>query len=117
MRLGMHLTIDSAGSAVNLQTQNGASVNEAVRQYLLDARGVEATLAALQLTWPDSAPEYAGRMSIETSDDLATWHLQVAAAPHCAPNGSPVKSRSCPKGTLRFYWPMAVPRPPARRAT
>jgi Protein of unknown function (DUF3999) len=78
---GVHLTINSAGSAVNLQTQNGIPVNASVRQYLLDARGLDATLSALQLGWPDGAPEYTGRLIVEVSDDLAAWHSLAAAAP------------------------------------
>jgi hypothetical protein len=78
---GVHLTINSAGSAVNLQTQNGTPVNATVRQYLLDARGLDATLSALQLGWPDGAPEYTGRLIVEVSDDLAVWHSLAAAAP------------------------------------
>ncbi len=78
---GVHLTINSAGSALNLQTQNGTPVNATVRQYLLDARGLDATLSALQLGWPDGAPEYTGRLNVEVSDDLAAWHSLGAAAP------------------------------------
>jgi hypothetical protein len=78
---GVHLTINSSGSAVNLQTQNGASTNAAVRQYLLDARALDATLSALQLGWPDTAAEYTGRLTVEVSDDLAAWRSLVAAAP------------------------------------
>jgi hypothetical protein len=78
---GVHLTINSAGSAVNLQTQNGTSANAAVGQYLLDARSLDATLSALQLGWPDTATEYTGRLSLEVSDDLAAWRSLVAAAP------------------------------------
>lgn len=78
---GVHLTINSAGSAVNLQTQNGATANAAVRQYLLDARALDAAFSALQLGWPDGAPEYTGRLNVEVSDDLAAWHSVVAAAP------------------------------------
>jgi Protein of unknown function (DUF3999) len=77
---GVHLTINSAGSAANLQTQNGTPVNTTVRQYLLDARGLDATLSALQLGWPDGAPEYTGRLNVEVSDDLTAWH-SLAAAP------------------------------------
>jgi hypothetical protein len=78
---GVHLTINSTGSAVNLQTQNGTTTNAAVRQYLLDARALDATLSALQLSWPDAASEYIGRLSVEVSDDLAVWRSLVAAAP------------------------------------
>jgi Protein of unknown function (DUF3999) len=78
---GVHLTINSPGSAVNLQTQNGTTAYAAVRQYLLDARAPDATFSALQLGWPDGAPEYTGRLSVEVSDDLAAWHSVAAAAP------------------------------------
>jgi len=78
---GVHLTINSPSSAVNLQTQNGAAATAAVRQYLLDARALDATFSALQLGWADGAPEYTGRLSVEASDDLAAWHSVVAAAP------------------------------------
>ena len=78
---GVHLTINSPGSAVNLQTQNGAAATAAVRQYLLDARALDTTFSALQLGWADGAPEYTGRLSVESSDDLAAWHSVVAAAP------------------------------------
>jgi Protein of unknown function (DUF3999) len=78
---GVHLTINSTGSAVNLQTQNGTISNAAVRQYLLDARSLDATLSALQLSWPNAASEYIGRLSVEVSDDLAAWRSLVAAAP------------------------------------
>jgi hypothetical protein len=78
---GVHLTINSAGSAVNLQTQNGAPASGGVRQYLLDARAVDSALSALQLAWPDAAAEFTGRLSIEVSDDLAAWHTLMSAAP------------------------------------
>jgi hypothetical protein len=78
---GVRLTINSAGSAVNLQTQNGSSTNTTVRQYLLDARALDGAISGLQLGWPEGAAEYTGRLSVEISDDLAVWRSLVAAAP------------------------------------
>ncbi len=78
---GVHLTINSAGSAVNLQTQNGTATKAAVRQYLLDARALDATLSALQLAWREGSAEYTGRLAIEVSDDLAGWRSLAATAP------------------------------------
>jgi Protein of unknown function (DUF3999) len=78
---GVHLTINSAGSAVNLQTQNGTATTATVRQYLLDARALDATLSALLLAWPEGSAEYTGRLGIEVSDDLAAWRSLVATAP------------------------------------
>jgi Protein of unknown function (DUF3999) len=77
---GVRLTINSAGSAVNLQTQNGSPTNS-VRQYLLDARALDSTFSALQLGWPATAGEYSGRLSIEVSDDLAAWRTLIVAVP------------------------------------
>jgi hypothetical protein len=78
---GVHLTINSSSSAVNLQTQNGTTTNAGVRQYLLDARALDATLSALQLSWPDAASDYIGRLTVEVSDDLAVWRSLVTTAP------------------------------------
>jgi hypothetical protein len=78
---GVRVTISSPGSAVNLQTQNGGTADSSISQYIIDGRGFDATVAALQLAWPDTAPEYSGRVRIEGSDDLATWRSIAAAAP------------------------------------
>jgi hypothetical protein len=77
---GVRLTIDSPGSAVNLQTQS-SGVNAAVNQYILDGRALTSTVAALRLNWPETASDYSGRVKIEVSDDLGTWQTIVAAAP------------------------------------
>lgn len=78
---GVHLTINSPGSAVNLQTQNGAPTEGGVPQYLLDARAFDSALSALQLAWPDMAAEFTGRLNVEVSDDLAAWRTLMSAAP------------------------------------
>jgi hypothetical protein len=78
---GVHLSINSADSAVNLQTQNGTATTTAVRQYLLDTRTLDTALAALQLGLPDGAPDYTGRVGVEVSDDLAAWHSVLTSAP------------------------------------
>ena len=77
---GLRLTIDSPGSAVHVQTQSAATSAEA-RQYILDARGIDTSISALQLAWPDSAEDYAGRLTLEVSDDLGAWSTVVAGAP------------------------------------
>src|SRR5260221_8048962 len=76
---GVHLTINSNNTTVNLQTHNGATAISGVRQYLLDARALDEALSALKLDWPDEASEYTGRVSVEVSDDLTDWHFLVVA--------------------------------------
>jgi Protein of unknown function (DUF3999) len=78
---GVRLSIDSPGSAVKLQTQNGGTVDTAVNQYILDQRALDASISALQLQWPEAAGDYSGRVRIEASDDLGSWRTVVAAAP------------------------------------
>ncbi len=78
---GVRVTIDSPGSAIKLQTQNGTEVATAVYQYILDARALDTRISGLRLQWPESASEYSGRVRLEASDDLGSWRTVVAAAP------------------------------------
>lgn len=78
---GIHVTIDSPRSAINLQTNNGGTIAMTVNQYILDARTLDAPVSALVLGWPDAAADYSGRVRIEASDDLGSWRTVVAAAP------------------------------------
>ncbi len=78
---GVRVTIDSPGSAIKLQTQNGAGVAAAVYQYILDARALDARISGIRLQWPETASEYSGRVRLEASDDLGSWRTVVAAAP------------------------------------
>lgn len=78
---GIRLTIESAGSAVNLDTRRGDGPNLPINQYLLDGRALVSPVSALQLSWPETAADYSGRVKVEVSDDLDGWRTVVAAAP------------------------------------
>jgi hypothetical protein len=78
---GVRVSIDSPGSAIHLQTQNGGAVDAAVGQYILDGRGLDVVLSGLRLDWPETASDYSGRVRIEASDDLGSWRTVVTAAP------------------------------------
>jgi hypothetical protein len=78
---GLRLTIDSPGSAVHVQTQGSAATSGEARQYILDARGIDAAISALRLAWPDSADDYSGRLTLEVSDDLGAWTPVMSGAP------------------------------------
>jgi Protein of unknown function (DUF3999) len=104
---GVHLTINSAGSAVNLQTQSGSPAQPSIHQYLMDARATNASISALQLSWPDAAEDYTGRLRIEVSDDLAAWRPIVAAAPiaNLHANGqSLIENRVTVAPTVAKFW-------------
>jgi len=104
---GVRLTIDSAGSAVNLQTQRESGINIAVNQYILDGRGFEAAVSALRLVWPETASDYSGRLRIEVSDDLGSWVTLVVGAPiaNLHANGqSLVENRVAIPPTRTKFW-------------
>ena len=62
-----------------MQTNGRAAENGPAAQYLIDARPLDAPIAALELSWPDSSADFSGRIRIESSDDLSTWHPLLAA--------------------------------------
>jgi len=78
---GLRVTLDSPNGAIKLQTDGRPAGDAPVTQYLIDARPLDAAIAALQLSWPESSADFSGRMRIECSDDLANWRLVVVAAP------------------------------------
>jgi hypothetical protein len=78
---GIHVTIDSPRSAINLQTQNGSAGDLLANQYILDGRALDSAVSALRMSWSEPASDYSGRVSVEASDDLGFWRTVVAAAP------------------------------------
>lgn len=44
-------------------------------------RGPSLPLCALDLTWPNSALDFSGTQRVESSDDLAAWHLIKRESP------------------------------------
>ena len=78
---GIHVTIDSPRSAINLQTQNGSGGDLSANEYILDGRALDSGVSALRMSWPEAASDYSGRASVEASDDLGSWRTVVAGAP------------------------------------
>jgi len=104
---GIHVTIDSPRSAINLQTQNGGVGDLLANQYILDGRALESAVSALRMSWPDAASDYSGRMSVEVSDDLGSWRTVVAAAPiaNLRANGQMlIENRIALAPTAAKYW-------------
>jgi hypothetical protein len=77
----VRVTIDSQNAAVRLQTRGSAAAGGAAKQYILDGRPVGFSVAAMQLTWPDDAADFSGRLRVDASDDFATWRTLAEAAP------------------------------------
>jgi hypothetical protein len=77
----IRVTIESGKGAINVQTGNQASQSDRVSRYLVDGRALDVPVSALRLEWPQDAPDFAGRMSVEESDSLTDWRMVRAVAP------------------------------------
>jgi hypothetical protein len=85
---GLRVTIQSSGTAVNVQAGAAPAESSTIESYLLDARQTAAPLYALQLQWPDDAPDFTGSVRVESSDDLQSWHAVTGDAPVVNLHGS-----------------------------
>ncbi len=104
---GIHVTIDSPRSAINLQTQNGSGGDLSANEYILDGRALDSGVSALRMSWPEAASDYSGRVSVEASDDLGSWRTVVAAAPiaNLRANGQMlIENRIVLAPTAAKYW-------------
>ncbi len=79
----MRVTVDSPSTALMALTvsSSGLASGTVPQRYLLDTRAFKDSVAALQLGWVPAPAEFSGRVRIESSDDLDSWHTIVAAAP------------------------------------
>ena len=72
---------DAAGTTIDLATRDGASIRgERLAGYLIDASELKSPPTALKLTLPEGT-NASTRVSVEGSDDLATWRALNASAP------------------------------------
>jgi hypothetical protein len=71
---GVHVTIQSQGTDVNVQAGAATADRQAISSYVVDARELTLPLYALQLHWPEDAAEFSGSIRVEASDDLGSWH-------------------------------------------
>jgi hypothetical protein len=85
---GVRVTIQSSGTAVNLQAGAAPAQRSIISSYLLDARQIDQPFYALQLQWPPDAADFTGAMRVEGSDDLRSWHTAVGDAPVVNLHGS-----------------------------
>jgi hypothetical protein len=77
----VRITIESGGTRLNAQAAAGDAAASAITSYVLDGRALGAPVAAFELTWPDDAPDFAGRLRVESSEDLGNWYPVADAAP------------------------------------
>jgi hypothetical protein len=78
---GVRVTIQSLGTAVHVQAGETDAASQTVNGYVLDARELTLPILTLRLHWPEGAPEFTGRIRVESSDDLGSWHPVSNDAP------------------------------------
>lgn len=103
----LRVTIESGKNAINVRAAGQSRPGGRVATYLVDGRTLEAPVAALQLSWPEDAADFAGRVKVEASDDLASWQLAAGAAPVAnlhADSGRLVEQRVELPPTRAKYW-------------
>lgn len=78
----LRVTIESGGTRVDARTDGkGGSNGSGIKTYVVDARGLNAGVAAFKLQWMHSDSDYAGRLRVEASEDLGNWNLVRDGAP------------------------------------
>jgi hypothetical protein len=81
----LRVTIETGGSKVDVRVPGTAAAERsspaAITGYVLDGRVLTSAISGMQIGWPDDAPEFAGRLRVEASDDLGYWQTLVDAAP------------------------------------
>jgi hypothetical protein len=77
----LRVTIASGKNAINLQAAAQVPPEGHIGTYLVDGHALEGPVAALQLQWPEEAPDFAGRMRVESSGNLSDWQVVAAVAP------------------------------------
>ena len=78
---GMHVTIQSLGTAVNVEAAGRAAEPNAIKGYIIDARALNFPLSVLRLQWQEQAPEFSGTVRLDSSDDLGSWQTARGDAP------------------------------------
>jgi len=77
----MRVAIASHDATISVQTGDPSSAPLRAISYVLDAQALDTPVAALQVHWPEGAPDYAGKLRVEAGDMLGIWHVVVYAAP------------------------------------
>ncbi len=77
----LRVTIESGKNAISVRAPGEPAEAGRVSTYLVDGRALQGAVAALRLQWPEDAADFAGRMKVEASDNLADWHIVSLAAP------------------------------------
>lgn len=76
----VHIATDRDGAVVDFWQQAPSSENELITRYLIDASALDKPVEKLLLGWDDTAESFLVPVSLEYSNDLASWQPLVQHA-------------------------------------
>ena len=79
--LDLQIRRDVQGTVINLSNRSGVTGQNKLVGYLLDGSKVGPPIKEIELQWSESIANYVGSVTIEASDDLATWRILAKDAP------------------------------------
>jgi Protein of unknown function (DUF3999) len=79
--LNLEIKRDTQGTVINLSNRSGAAGQNKLVGYLLDGSKVGPAIDEIEVQWSDDLANYVGSLTIEASDDLATWWTLAKEAP------------------------------------
>jgi Protein of unknown function (DUF3999) len=79
--LDLQIKRDSQGTVINLNNRSSVAGQNQLVGYLLDGNKVGPAVKEIELQWSESIANYVGSVTVEASDDLATWRTLAKDAP------------------------------------
>ena len=79
--LDLQIKRDAQGTVINLSNRSDVAGQNKLVGYLLDGSKVGPPIKEIELQWSESIANYVGSVTIEASDDLATWRILAKDAP------------------------------------
>ena len=79
--LDLQIKRDAQGTVINLSNRSDVAGQNKLVGYLLDGSNVSPAVKEIELQWSDSIANYVGSVTVEASDDLATWRTLAKDAP------------------------------------
>ncbi len=79
--LDLQIKRDSQGTVINLNNRSSVAGQNKLVGYLLDGNKVGPAVKEIELQWSDTIANYVGSVTVEASNDLATWRTLAKDTP------------------------------------
>jgi hypothetical protein len=77
----LRIVVAGRGANVQFETPSKKTSVAPLVGYLVDLRGQQESSIAMELSWPESTPQFATSVIVLASDDLSSWRTVVSEAP------------------------------------